>query len=306
MTKSPEELKSAHDAACKYPHTTADMFTQASLVRLGSGEIIADERTSRTRIETSALPHQLAGTSIALPTYNVLLPEGEALRDRIAIIGIGANCAPGVLLQKFNKAGIGGDFYVAQATLDKHAVAHSAFVGAQAYIPATVMPEEQSKSYITVGFYTPQQAEALTGTESNYDLVQKSGPIPTRALTHNPVLAHGALLYVSIWGAFTDDGKSPALQEAILQDSPHSRHSTYWTAERASHLTGYNGDILAMAANIKPGVENLETRLQHTLKLHPHHALPAVIAGTQVKEATLYKQAAALPQPVMLPRIKYL
>lgn len=301
-----ETLKVRHAAACKYPHTSPDMFLNAALIRIDSSEVIIDENTRRTLIDTSPVSRELQGTNIALPTYNIVLPGGNPLENRIAILGIGSNCAPDVLIKKFQKAGVSGDFYLAQATLDKTAVAHSAFIGAQAYMPSTVIPDDQSQSFITVGFYTPEQAEALTGTEPNYDLVQTSGAILTREMAHNPVLAQGALLYVSIWGAFTKDGTTPALQEAILQKSPHKAHSTYWSSERAAKITGYGDDVLALAANIKPGIENLQTRLEHTLKLQENNALAATIQGTQVKEATLYDQAARLPGIPALPRVKYL
>lgn len=301
-----DTLRTKHAAACQYPHTAPDMFKHAALIRLDSSEVIIDENTRRTLIETSPISRELQGTNIALPTYNITLPNGVPLQNRIAILGIGSNCAPDVLIKKFQKAAVGGDFYLAQATLDKTAVAHSAFIGAQAYMPSTVIPDDQSQSFITVGFYTPEQAEALTGTEPNYDLVQTSGAILTRELAHNPTLAQGALLYTSIWGAFTEDGITPALQEAIMQQSPHQAYSTYWSSERAAAIAGYGDDTLALAANIKPGLENLQTRLEHTFKLQENNALAATIQGTQVKEASLYKQAANLPQPPVLPRIKYL
>lgn len=306
MTKSRADLKTAHDAACLYPHTTPEMFQHASLIRLDTHEIIVNERTSRTLITTSSFAHRLPGTATDVPTYNIALPGADILQDRIAILGIGSNSAPAVLLKKFNQASIGGEIYLAQATMEKHAVAHSALVGAQAYMPATIIPDDQTNSYITVGFYTPEQAELLTRTEPNYDLVQTAHAIPTRALAHNPVLQQGALLYVSIWGAFTEDGHTPALQQGILQDSPHKKYPTAWSAARAAALTFYGNDVLALAAHIKPGLEHLPARLAHTMKLHPQHALPAAIRGTQIKEALLYSQAAMLPSPFMLPRIKYL
>ncbi len=306
MSQTPAEIKAAHEAACRYPHTTPDMFQHAALIRIDSGEIIIDDNTRRTLIDTSPVSCTLQGTNVALPTYNITLPGSSPLNDRIAILGIGSNCSPDVLLRKFTSAGIGGTFYLAQATLDKHAIAHSAFVGASGYMPATIIPEDNTQSFVTVGFYTPEQAEVLTATEPNYDLAHKSGTVLTRSLENAPILQHGALLYVSIWGAFTDNGLEPVLQSGITQISPLKAEPTIWTAERAADLTGYGSDILRFVSDIKPGPQNLESRLQKTFMLQNSNALAATIAGTQVKEATLYKQVATLSQPPMLPRIKYL
>lgn len=305
MTDALNDLKAAHEAACRYPHTTPDMFQHASLIRIDSGEIIVDESTRRTLIDTSPLSRTLKNTNTPLPTYNIQLPGKPVLQDRIAILGIGSNCSPGILLQKFQSAGIGGEVYLAQATLDKHAIVHSAFIGAKGYMPATVMPHDDTHAFITVGFYTPEQAEALTSTEPNYDLVQKTGCIPTRHLDNNPVLQNGALLYVSIWGAFTEDSNAPVLQEGITQISSLKAEPTIWTSARAADITGYGTDILRFVSDIKPGPQNLESRLLQTFKLHPQNALTATIAGTPVKEATLYKRAKNLAVP-MLPRITYL
>lgn len=306
MIKSSTELQSAYETACAYPHTTADMFRHAALIRIENGEIIIDETTRRTLINTSPVSRELRGTRIALPTYNITIPGGTPLQDRIAILGIGANCSPAMLLKKFQKAGVGGEFYQAQATLADHAVVHAAFVGATGSVPATVIPHKGTHAHITAGFYTPEQAEALTATEPNYDLVQKHDTVLTRAIESNPVLLHGALLYVSIWGAFTEDGTMPTLQSGIPQTSDLNTHPTSWAIKRVARITGYGEDVLRFVSSIKPGIENLEDRLRHTLQLHPQNALAASIAGTSVKEASLYDQAAKLPGNPVLPRITYL
>lgn len=302
------DLKQAYDIACAYPNTTPDMFKDAALIRIDSREVVINDDTRRTLINTSSYSRQLQGTNIALPTYNIQLPGSEAksLNDRIAILGIGSNCSPEVLLNKFQKAGIGGEFYLAQVTLPKTCVAHSAFAGAKGTVPATAFPEADTESYITVGFYTPEQAEALTGTEANYDLVQKSGPIHTWGLDNNPVLAQGALLYVSIWGAITEDGKTPVLQAGIPQTSSLIARPTSWAITNAARITGYGEDVIRFVDNLKPGFENLEHRLNHTLKIHSSHSLAAVIEGQKVKDATLHDQVKKLPAPPMLPRITYL
>lgn len=306
MIKSPTELQSAYETACAYPNTTPDMFHHAALIRIDNSEVIIDETTRSTLIETSPVSRELRGTDIALPAYNITLPGSEPLRDRIALLGIGANCSPAMLLKKFQKAGIGGDVYLAQVTLADHAVVHAAFVGATGSVPATVIPHKGTHAHITAGFYTPEQAEALTATEPNYDLVQKHDTVLTREIESNPVLLHGALLYVSIWGAFTEDGVTPALQSGIPQTSRLSAYPTSWAIEKSARITGYGEDVLRFVDNIKPGLENLENRLKHTLQLHPQNALAASIAGTAVKEASLYDQAAKLPGKPVLPRITYL
>lgn len=306
MKRSVAELQAAYQAACAYPNTTPDMFHHAALIRIDNSEVVIDDNTRRTLIDTSPVSRELQGTSIALPTYNIALPGGTPLLDRIAILGIGSNCSHEVLLKKFQKAGVSGDFYLAQATLSGHAIAHAAFVGATGNVPATVIPHKDTQAHITVGFYTPEQAEALTGTEPNYDLVQRTGAVLTRSLENNPVLQHGALMYVSIWGAFAEDGKTPVLQNGIPQTSGLPARPTSWAIEQVARITRYGEDVLRFVDNIKPGLENLESRLKHTLQLHPQNALAATISGTAVKEATLYAQAAKLPSNPVLPRITYL
>lgn len=306
MTKSSAALQIAYETACAYPHTTPDMFHHAALIRIDNNEVIIDDSTRRTLINASPLSRALQGTNIALPTYNIIVPGASPLLDRIAILGIGSNCSPSVLIKKFQKAGIGGDVYLAQATLSDHAIAHAAFVGASGNVPATVIPHKDTQTHITVGFYTPEQAESLTGTEPNYDLVQKTGAVLTRELEANPVLQHGALMYVSIWGAFAEDGKTPVLQSGIPQTSGLLARPTSWAIEQVARITGYGEDVLRFVDTIKPGLENLENRLRHTLQLHPQNALAASITGTAVREAALYGQAAQLPRPPVLPRITYL
>lgn len=306
MTRSPAELQIAYKTACAYPHTTPDMFHHAALIRIDNSEVIIDETTRRTLIETSPVSRELRDIDIALPAYNVTLSGREPLRNRIALLGIGANCSPAMLLKKFQKAGVGGEFYLAQATLVDHAVVHAAFVGATGSVPATVIPYKGTHAYITAGFYTPEQAEALTATEPNYDLIQKHDTVLTREIESNPVLLHGALLYVSIWGAFTEDGTMPTLQSGIPQTSDLNTHPTSWAIEQVARITGYGEDVLRFVSSIKPGIQNLEDRLRHTLQLHPQNALAASIAGTSVKKAALYDQAAKLPGNPVLPRITYL
>lgn len=305
MTTDP--LQAAYDAACAYPHTNPDMFEESALIRIDSGEIIMNEALKRTLIENSPLSKRLTGTSLDLPTYNIHLNDSETrtLSDRIAILGFGANCSAAVLLKKFKKAGVGGDCFLTQATLENHAIVHSAFVSAAGSIPATVIPADGIHAHITVGFYTLEQAEALTATEPNYDLVQKSGLILTRGIENNPVLNNGALMYVSIWGAFTEDGQTPSLQAGIPQTSPLMATPTSWAIARAARITGYGDDTVKFVNAIKSGPENLYERLRHTFQMHPQNALTASISGTKVKDAVLYGQTRDMAVP-MLPRITYL
>lgn len=309
MIKTQSELQAAYDAACAYPHTTLDMFHHSALLRLDSKEVVTNDSTRRTQIVVSPISTKLAGTKIDLPTYDIRIPRDEGstfMRDRIAILGIGSNCSPDVLFKKFEKAGIGGDVLLMQAALPETCIAHSTFVGAVGNVPATPFPEQNTHAHVTVGFYMPEQAEALTGTEPNYDLVQKRGMILTRGMEYNPTLAHGALLYVSIWGALTDDGQNPVLQAGIPQDSTLVAQPTSWAMGKAAAVTGYGEDVLRFVGAIKPGIENLASRLDHSMKLHSAHSLAAIIDGAAVKEATLYGQAAKAAPQFVLPRITYL
>jgi hypothetical protein len=299
------KLRAAYENASGYPRTTPEMFEKASLICNDKQTVTADGFVQTARITKSDICHRLANSQLLVPAYNVQFQDKKQapLKDRIAIVGIGSNCAPPVLLRKFKKSGIRGDFYLAQAVLKDHAVVHSAFVGSIGSIPATVIPHKGTDAQVTVGFYTPEQAAALTGTEPNYDLVHKHDQIFIGRGDKTTALAAGALLYVSIWGALTEDHKTPVLQSAIPQSSVLKTCSTAWAIQKAAQITGYD-DTLSFIGNIKPGPEHLATRLQHSFEMHRKNSLPAVISGTQIKQAGLYKQVPGMALPP-LPRVKY-
>lgn len=297
--------ENAYEGACRYPYVTPDMFTHAALIKISSGEIIASEDVQRVIITTSPFARRLQNTAHDLPGYNISIggPDPHDLTDRIAMIGIGANCAPGVLLKKFNAAGIGGTFFMAQASIENHAVVHSAFVGLKSGIPATIIPHHGTTSHITIGFFDAVQADALTETEPNYDLVHFNQAIHTRGLSHNPVLPHGALLYVSIWGALTLDNQNPLLIEAIPGNSSLPRHPAQQIVDATARILGHGNDISGFYNGLH--TQPLENRLRNSFTLQAQNALPAAISGIQIREAALYEKARNLPLP-MLPRITYL
>lgn len=293
---------SAFARACDYPHVTPDMFEASSLVRIDQGEIIRDEKAQRTLIGTSPFSARLPDTNIYLPSYDVILggngKDRKVLTDRVAIIGIGSNCSPDILLEKFQKAKIGGEFFLAQATLENHAVVHGAFLGGKGTVPATVMPHQGTKSHITVGFFDIPQAIALTGTEPNYDLVQMKSALTLRGLNSSTALAHGGMLYVSVWGGLTIDGKNPLAHTAIPSETSLQKMDTIGAVHEVARILGKDDDVPAFFDSI-PSM-SVGDRLSHIFRIQAENALPASFAGTPVKKATIAGQCTeGTPAPLI-------
>lgn len=212
-------------------------------------------------------------------------PACAPLTNRTAIVAYGSNCAPAVLLEKFRKANIGGDFFIAQAKLSGHAVVHTAYVGAQGLIPATVMPHDGSNSLVTVGFFDPAQAAALTGTEPHYDLVQTGFPIALREMSEDPTLEHGGLIYVSLWGALTMDRQNPIALSAIPSETTLQKMPSADVLREVAGILGQENDVTGFYDRLPDTTP--EDRLKHTFVLQASNALLARFEGTQVKPATI-------------------
>lgn len=282
-----------YDRGADYPHVTPELFETASLIRIDRGEIIKGESVDRLRILENTTAITAPGTHILLPAHTLQLGLTDQIthKDRIAIIGIGSNCSPEVLLQKFQKAGIGGDFILAQANLENHTICHGAFLGGLGTVPATVLPHQGTTSQITVGFYTAEQAAALTGTEPNYDLVAIDGALTLRNTATPHTIAEKALLYVSIWGALKDpqNSASPIALSAIPQTTPLAKMNSKEIMDHVAILLGRGGDTKGFFNEIASSMP-VDTRLAHNWSLAQNHGLAATIAGECVKKSTIAAQ----------------
>lgn len=300
---------------CKldYPYIDPQAFETSCLVRIDSGEIVHGEAVDRLILCDKRSDIVLPESDIVLPGHTIRLGGTDAvtLEDRIAIIGYGSNCAPGVLLEKFRNANIPGDFILAQADLERHTICHGAFLGGLGTIPATVLPHEGTTAHITVSFLTREQAAALTGTEPNYDLVALKDALPLRGLTSQgggTVVPEKALLYVSFWGGLRDPASpdSPIALEAIPQDTDLRRMSSRGVMAHVAGILGKTdvADFFNYIA-AKDGGMPLGERLGHNFALaRDEHALPARIQGLQIKPSTIARACAEYG--LTPPRIEYL
>ncbi|MCB9978555.1 MAG: hypothetical protein H6862_02970 [Rhodospirillales bacterium] len=276
-----------YSRGCDYPHVDFSAFETGAFVQIERGDILSGDLARRTIVTPALSGISIPGAKMVLPGYDVALGDSACapLKNRTAIVAYGSNCAPAVLLEKFRKASIGGDFFIAQANLPRHAVVHTAYVGAQGLIPATVMPHADSDSCITVGFFDLLQAVALTGTEPNYDLVQTGFPIALRGMSESPVLERGGLIYVSLWGALTMDRQNPIALSAIPSKTTLRKMPSADVLREVAGILGQENDVAGFYDSL-PGMMP-EDRLKHTFALQASNALPARFEGAQVKPATI-------------------
>ncbi len=270
--------------ACAYPKTNPGMFRAHSLTNAESGistPLLGDMILSGSPFT------QTIGGSVDLPTYEIKLPgEKRILLDRVAIIGIGSNCSPDVLIGKFRKKNVGGDFLVAQSEIPNHAVVHGAFFGMAGTVPATVMPHQGTTTSITVGFYTAEQAVALTETEWNYDLVQ-SGFTPVVKQESGLAVEQGAAFYVSPWGALTTDGVNPVALDAIPSATTLQKATSLEAMTTIAQILGQKN--VEEFYDSLPGDDeaDIQRRLKYIFDIQAQNALPAKIAGTQIQKADI-------------------
>lgn len=298
---SNDDYTNTFDRAAAYPFVTPDMFTTSSLICIETSEVTPI--TDKIAIQTSVFDHLLDGTSHYLPAYDLLLSTGEALHDRIPVIAIGSNSSPDVMIKKFKDKAVGGDFAILQATIGDHAVVHGAFVGAKGTVPATLTPDKHSSAHITVAFLTKDQVEKLMTTEPNYDVAAIESEVELRGF--RPIVPSGALVYVSPWGALTKDGQNPLILSSIPSTTPHETVTSLEAMEFVAQIA---------ISESKTAVEKEKTtqewfntlgldvgsrlKVNDTLK---SQALPAVIAGKQIKGATIGDDAAkhGYPRPTI-------
>jgi hypothetical protein len=177
---------------------------------------------------------------------------------------------------------VGGDFAILQATIENHAVVHGAFLGAAGTIPATVMPDKGSSAHITIAFLSKDQTEKLATTEPNYDLVALEAEVELRGF--NPAVPPGALAYVSPWGALSKDGETPLILSSIPSTTPHK------TATSAEAMDLIARIVDPATQSTEDWFNNLSLAITSRLEINAtlkSHALPAVIAGKQIKASTI-------------------
>lgn len=215
------------------------------------------------------------------------------------MIAIGSNSSPQVMMEKLNRDHIGGEFFLAQAYVEHHAVVHGAFIGAAGTVPSTVTPHVPSNTHITVSFLTAAQAEKLSEAEPNYDLVLTTAPIHLIGIPYSKPIADGALVFVSPWGLLSADGKTPLAQSAIPAWTPLPHVSSeeavrLVTRKLCPHLTAeqfFNQLSLSVLSRLMTNT---------TLQID---AVPPSITGRQVRSSTIAAEALAHGMPI--PRLNY-
>lgn len=291
-------IKTTYDRACAYPFVTPEMFEKSSLIDLDNGKV----RSIRgpIAIQRSIFELQLDGSDEWLPTYDIILANGRIITEMLPIAAIGSNISGDVTLEKLGPEGknVGGICVMLQATCKDHLVVHGAFIGAAGTIPATIVPDQGSSTRIGIGFYSKRQADAMTGTEPNYNLSQLQ--CEAELCDFEPSAPPGVLAFVSPWGAFTKDGQNPIALDAIPSTT---------TREKASsqEMVGLFADIIAPDAPSPQDCFNqmgltLDDRLRVNAIMLKPHALPATIAGTPIKFASITGEAVkrGLPAPEIL------
>lgn len=282
-------IASIYQQASTYPHVTSDAFVASSIIEIADGEVLHDPNLARMVIEREGTPLSLPDSCSDVPTYKVALNRADpqkVFERRVAIIGIGSNCSPDVLIKKFQSAGVGGEFLILQATLHESAVVHGAFIGGKATVPATVMPYKETHTDVTVGFYTPEQAAALTGTEPNYELLQMKNSLAVRGSDAVSAFDPGALLYVSVWGALTLDKTLPIALQDIPSRTQLQKMNSPQIMQEVAELLGRSGNVEEFFNSILtlPVAE----RLEHIFNIRNMGcALPAEFAGTCVKKSSI-------------------
>ncbi len=299
---SNNDYKKTFDRAQAYPFVKDEMFEKSTVVDV-------DQKTIKSlhgaiAIQRSVFDQVLEGTDKHLPSFDLILAKGTVLHDRIPVIAIGSNSSPDVMLKKFE--GIGGDFAILQASIEDHAVVHGAFLGAAGTIPATLLPDQGSTAHITVAFLTKAQVEKLITTEPNYDAVALASEVQTRGIKsesggNGPAVPPGSLVYVSPWGALTKDGKTPLILSSIPSTTPHETVSSNQAMDMIVSI------VDPAAQSTEEWFNNVSLAVESRLKINDSlrtHALPATIAGVQVKGATIGEQAEA--HGYKKPSIEYL
>ncbi len=290
---------SGYENAVKYPSTDPSMFKSNFWINLDKGS--AERCNEDVLLNATPFAKHVNNSLIQLPTYDVGLSKTFSdLKERFAVLAIGSNSSPDIMIKKLKK--IGGEFLLAQAQIENHAVVHGAFIGVAGTVPATIMPHQGTVTNVTISFLTAEQATALTGTEWNYDVVQSGFAPILRQGTGVPVI-DGALMYVSPWGALTIDQHTPL----ALKDVPTN---TSLTKHQSISAMGFVADILGENSIQKlfdsfPGdlPDKEEKRLKAIFEIQKRNALPATIQGQQAWAASIGPKYEALGHT--FPTIQY-
>ncbi|PZP57073.1 MAG: hypothetical protein DI586_01580 [Micavibrio aeruginosavorus] len=291
--------KAGYENAVKYPNTDTSMFQSNFWINLDKG--CAERCDQNIILNTTPFAKHVDKSLIQLPTYDVGISKTSSdLKERFAVLAIGSNSSPDIMIKKLKN--IGGEFLLAQAQIENHAVVHAACIGVAGTVPATIMPNQDTTTDVTISFLTAEQATALTGTEWNYDVVQSGFAPSLRQGTGIPVI-DGALMYVSPWGALTIDQQNPL----ALKDVPSS---TELAKLQSIGAMGFIADILGENSIQKlfdsfPGdtPDKEEKRLKAIFEIQKRNALPATIQGQQAWAASIGPKYEALGHS--FPAIRY-
>ena len=213
------------------------------------------------------------------PLENLILKNSDGqefdLQQRVPILGIGSNSSSDVLSKKFADASGQQDIAVFQVKVQNHVVAHSAFLTEEGGVAVSVFPHEGGYTHATLGFYTEELANRLTGTEFNYDGVALDAPIEFPV---DGIAIRNPLAYVSAWGVITKDGQTP-LGTTHIPGSLTDSISTAEAIEFCRSVTDLEKDTRTfMIDNIRDDPE----RLRRTNILKDKFAFPAQIRGQQI------------------------
>ncbi len=293
---------SGYENAVKYPNTDPSMFKSNFWINLDKGS--AERCDEDILLNATPFAKKVNGSLIQLPTYNVEFTKATQpiQSERFAVLAIGSNSSPAIMIKKLQDKNAGGEFILAQARIKDHAVVHGAFIGVAGTVPATIIPHQNSITDATISFLTAEQTQALTGTEWNYDVVQ-SGFAPTlRQGTGIPVM-DGALMYVSPWGALTIDQHNPLALKDVPSTTDLAKLQSIGAMALIADILDQNN--IETFFNSLPGdsSEKEVGRLTAIFEIQKRNALPAIIQGQQAWAASIGPKYEALGHA--FPSIQY-
>lgn len=318
MPESKQDMLTRYfNRAVEYPNVTHDNFKQSFIIAVGKDEaekadpamIVDDNNFS---FQSSNHTVRLAGATKDVDTYDVTIKkeDGESvtLRDRVALIGFGSNSAPEILKTKFNdfvtdtKNPENNQIVVMQGNLQSHVVVAAAFYSDIGPVPATLHRKEGDSASVTIGFYTKEQAEQMTGTEQSYagveldtDIILKGG-----SAVKNP------LAYVAVWGALTNKDGELMANPSIPQQTDLPQVETREVIEYAMSIT--NPEMTNIKPYIEghsmglPGLSDEEISEKETTRyirtdILVEHATPSNVIGNLVFPPSIYEDTPSADAP---------
>jgi hypothetical protein len=219
-----------------------------------------------------------ASTDTPFENVQVRTSDGRTLdlSQRVPILGIGSNSSSDVLSKKFADVAGAQDIAVFPVKVPNHVVAHSAFLTEEGGIAVSIYPHQGGYTNATLGFYTKELANRLTGTEFNYDGVALNTAVQ---LPVKGVHVQTPLAYVSAWGVMTTDGQTPLGSTSI----PGSLQNTMTTHEAIDFAIKHTDPTVASREQFMAGnITNNEERLKRTSILQRSFSLPAQIDGQRI------------------------